>query len=146
MTFGEETARTAAAPDNPAMPGTASDRDERKSDCEAMVMAVLEPALPTDSTGCLSAANIWHLAQELVRDVFEPKGLLRDRARKEPARLAEMIGVATLPSIMQGRRHDVARMLIEILEFAKFIGFEPEAATDDWPRLRARARRGMLVA
>jgi hypothetical protein len=146
VTVGDEAVH-AAAIDNSVMPGTASDRSERKRDCEAMVAAVLEEALPDEVTDRLSAADAWHIAQELIREVFEPNGFLRGRAKTEASVLAELVGAATLPCVVENRRENVAHILVEILDYAKFIGFEPEAAAaGDWPRLSARALRGKRVA
>lgn len=148
MTSGEQTAHAAAAVDNSATPGTASDQDRRKGDCEAMAEAVLEEAIPVEVTDRLSAAGCLATCAGAGPRGARAERNWRTRAKKDAPILAELVDAATLPRVVN-RRDKVARVLVEILDDAKFVGFEPKAvaATDDRPRLRVRALRGgKLVA
>lgn len=118
-----------------------------KGICTAMVATIMDRALPEEVAGPLSSSDVQALAREMIQTVFEPKGRLRERARRDPQKLAEVIGLATLPAIAKGRRQIVASMLMDMLEYTNLVGFEPELSdADNWPRLRARARRGMMVS
>ncbi|MGH6981947.1 MAG: hypothetical protein ACREFC_12145 [Stellaceae bacterium] len=123
------------------------DSGNLKSNCADMVAEVLSRSLPEELTGRLSAAEAQNLARDVIDQVLAPKGRLRERARRDPQKLGEIVGLATLPMIARGQRHNVAPMLIEMLEYANLIGFDAELGdADNWPRLRARAKRGVNVA
>jgi hypothetical protein len=126
--------------------GDAADRPDLKNECVAMVAAIVDRALPKELTDRLSPAETRNLADEMIRNVFEPKGRLRERARRDSHKLAEMVGLAALPAVAKGRRHHIAPMLVEMLEYANLVGFEPDLGEADWPRLRARARRGIILS
>lgn len=124
----------------------ATDTTDLKGECASAVAAIVERTLPEDLTAKLSPADAQALARDMIREVFEPKGRLRERARRDPSRLTEMVGLATLPAVVNGQRHNVAPMLVDMLEYANLVGFEPDLGNaDNWPRLRARVRRGMTV-
>ena len=124
-----------------------ADKPDPKTECTASLAAMIDHALPEELTAQLSADEAQNPTREMIRSVFEPRGRLRERARRDPHRMVELVGLATLPAIAKGRRHNVAPLLIEMLEHAKLVGFEVELAeADNWPRLRARARRGMTVS
>jgi len=124
----------------------ATDGNDLKGECASMVAAIVDRVLPEELTDKMSPADAQALARDMIREVFEPKGRLRERARRDPARLAEIVGLATLPAVANGQRHNVAAALVDMLEYAKLVGFEPDFGEADWPRLRARARRGMTVS
>ena len=124
----------------------ATDGSDIKGECAALIAAIVDRALPEDITDRLTPAAAQALAHDVIRGVLEPKGRLRERARRDPARLGEIVGLATLPAIVRGQRHNIAPALVEMLEYANLVGFEPDLGeADNWPRLRARARRGATV-
>jgi hypothetical protein len=126
----------------------AVEKPDPKTECVEMVTVIVDRMLPDELTDRLSPDDAQNLTREMIRFAFEPHGRLRERARRDPHRLVELVGLATLPAVAKGRRHNVARILVEMLEHANLVGFDAELGDgQNWPRLRARVRRGgMLVS
>ncbi len=69
--------------------------EELRSECEAMVAAVVERTLPEELTGALVTAEAQSLAQMITREVFEPHGRLeRKRSVKGPVQAAARVSTA----------------------------------------------------
>lgn len=133
-------AEVPAVIENPATVETTS--ADLKTECANLVASVVSQVLPEELTGSLSPAEAQSLAREMIDRVLAPKGRLRERGRRDPQKLSEIVGLATLPLVARGQRHNVAPIIVEMLEHAHLVGFEAELGdADNWPRLRARAKR-----
>lgn len=120
---------------------------ELKDECADLITKILNQTLPEDSGAHLPSTDIEDLTQQIIRTVFEPRGRLRERARRDPRKMTEIVGLAMLPIVTGGNRGNVAPTLVDMLEYANLVSFDVELSdADNWPRLKARAQRGLTVA